>query len=102
MTEDFSELLGKTIDHIVSLFKGPYLDQEGCPVYTIDGHTGSFLDSRNLLPELDDYLPFFWLLGEHDFVMTQVEALKKRISLKPLLFTRPQIRKFRGIGLPRP
>ncbi|MFC1850795.1 hypothetical protein ACFL27_11430 [candidate division CSSED10-310 bacterium] len=96
------QLLDETITQIVIWFKGIYLNQAGCPYYAIDGHTGQALDKRDLIPELDDYVPFFWLLGEHDFVQNQIQILKQRLQKKPLLFSRPQIRMFRGIGLPGP
>ena len=61
---DFKTAINNHIQFIVDLFKKTYPDENGLPVYMLDGDTGRVADSRNLLPELDDYVPFFWMTGE--------------------------------------
>lgn len=94
--------LNEAIDEITSWFLNEYLTKDGCPHYTIDGITGNPVGDRDLLSELDDYAPFFWLLDYQDFITHQIEILKVRLERNPLLFSRPQIRRFHGLGLPHP
>ncbi|HPQ40419.1 MAG TPA: hypothetical protein PLV45_08595 [bacterium] len=88
------------IDTIVRWFKTTYAGPDGFPVYDVDGTTGRPVTGRNLLCEFDDYVPFFWMLGETDFVMKQFTLLESRITAGRILFNRPQIRERKGLGLP--
>ena len=101
-TENFQQVLDKAISEIIDWFKNVYPDHGGIPYYAMDGDTGNPLGNRNLLPELDDYLPFFWMLGEHDFVLNQIAKLKQNFNKNPMLFTHPQIRCKKGFGIPGP
>ncbi|MGB3976364.1 MAG: hypothetical protein WBM02_00360 [bacterium] len=88
------------IDRILHLFRTTYRGPDALPVYDVDGETGKPLSKRNLLSEFDDYAPFFWVLGEHSMVNDHFLILKTRLQQKPLLFSRPQIRAIKGLGLP--
>lgn len=99
MKQDKSKL-DRAIRKITGLFLQNYRSADGFPVYDVDGSTGKPLSSRSLLSEFDDYAPFFWALGEHEYIETHFRLLKKRMESGNLLFHRPQIRQHRGLGLP--
>lgn len=88
------------VETIIRWFKTTYAGPEGFPVYDVDGNTGEPLTGRHLLCEFDDYIPFFWMLGETRYVRNQYELLRQKIETGRLLFKRPQIREQKGLGLP--
>ncbi len=94
----FDEAIGR----ITSWFQSIYVMKSGFPAYEINGDTGEHLGHRDLLAELDDYLPFFWMAGETEYVRRQLRLLNERLSESLFLFNRPQIRRKVGIGLPGP
>jgi hypothetical protein len=93
-------LFDDAIHSIIHWFKNDYTDASGAPVYDIHATTGRPLSKRNLLCEFDDYAPFFWMAGEKNYVNRQYELLSGMIDKKGLLFSRPQIRAKKGLGLP--
>ncbi len=97
---EFFKHIDGTISSIRKWFTSSYLSKERVPYYAIDSRTGRPLGNRDLIPELDDYAPFLWMVGEVDFVTNQVRILKRRMKARKLLFSRPQIRKQLGVGLP--
>ncbi len=96
--ERFNEAIGR----IAGWFRSMYVTRTGFPTYEVNGDTGQPLGSRDLLAELDDYLPFFWMAGETEYVREQLGLLNERLSESFSLFNRPQIRRHVGIGLPGP
>ncbi|MBN1878855.1 hypothetical protein JW823_01995 [bacterium] len=92
--------LRNAIQRIVSWFATDYRGRDGLPVYDVDGETGAKVSDRNLLCEFDDYAPFFWVLGEHDYIEEHMGLLRQMLKRKGLLFRTPQIRKTMGLGLP--
>ncbi len=92
--------LNEAINRIVSWFRKDYAGASGFPVYDIHGRTGKPLSGRNLLCEFDDYAPFFWLLGEKSYIKDQYRRLTELLGKGGLLFSRPQIRRTKGLGLP--
>jgi hypothetical protein len=95
-----SSACADAIQDIVRWFTADYMSPDGSPWYWIDGLTGKPVGPRNLIPELDDYVPFFWMVGEKDFALHQVEIVKRCFETSPLMYSRPQIRRFKGLGLP--
>jgi len=98
----FKDQINEGIQLIINWFKTSYVQSGVFPCYDIDGVTGKQITNRNLLCELDDYAPFFWYLGEDEYISPQLELLSRMINKGGLLFNRPQIRKNIGLGLPGP
>jgi len=98
--DSFNKKLDETKNTIIRLFKSKYLDPQGCPYYAINGKNGAPIGNRNLLSELDDYVPFFWMLDEKQFVLNQIRILEQTFKKNKLIFMKPQIRQSKGIGLP--
>ena len=94
--------INQAIDKVVHLFKNAYLAASGFPCYDVNGKTGEHLSNRNLLCEFDDYAPFFWFLGEEQYIYRQFEKIEKQLKKRRLFFKRPQIRRDKGLGLPGP
>jgi len=97
---EFNEQIDNSIQRIISWFKTTYNDPTGFPCYDIDGKTGVKLSDRNLLCELDDYAPFFWILDEKSYIEDQCHRIARLVKKGKLLFNRPQIRRHKGLGLP--
>lgn len=100
MTCNKNGTLQPAITQICNWFRSDYARTSGLPTYQIDGATGRMIGDRDLLPELDDYLPFIWMAGETQYVQEQIGILHQRLKESPLLFSRPEIRRHAGIGLP--
>ncbi len=100
MSNQDHSLFDEAIQSIIQWFKTVYTDASGAPHYDIHAKTGKPLSNRNLLCEFDDYAPFFWMAGEQNYVNRQYELLVEKIQKKRLLFSRPQIRAHKGLGLP--
>ncbi len=97
---EFINQIDTTTQEIIRWFLKRYCAESGCPVYSVAGTDGKSRDKRDLLSELGDYVPFFWVLGEQDFVNRQIDILHRRFKKTLAIFTKPQIRRFHGIGLP--
>lgn len=92
----------EAIQSVIKWFKTVYTQKGKFPVYDIKGETGTPLSRRDLMCEFDDYAPFFWYLGEKDYILAQTRILSRKLKTKKLFFTRPQIRQKKGLGLPGP
>ena len=88
------------ITSIINLFKNEYQSSSGFPIYALNGLTGQCVTSRTLLSELDDYLTFFYMLKEYDYVKRQIDLLQIEVNNDPFIFKTPQIRVSKGLGLP--
>ncbi|QQG38516.1 MAG: hypothetical protein HYS32_02810 [Candidatus Woesearchaeota archaeon] len=65
---------------IVNWYKTTYLNNKGIPYFEIDGVTGKPLSNRDLIPELGDYLPFLYYIGEKDYVNRQIKIAKSYLT----------------------
>ncbi|MCD4654034.1 hypothetical protein K8T06_08865 [bacterium] len=96
----FKQLIDDNVQAVITWFKNTYTDSDGFPCYDVDGNTGDHISRRNLVCEFDDYAPFFWVLGEEQYILRQYRKLAEKIRKGSLLFKRPQIRLHKGLGLP--